>query len=71
MPNLYIITGSNGAGKSTLGHDFIPMAYQHLSIFDGDKLFMEKQRDLWKAGIKAHKEAKNWLSHMLKKHLII
>lgn len=58
MPNLFIITGSNGAGKSTLGRDFIPIAYQHLPIFDGDKLFMEKQRDLWKAGIKASKEAK-------------
>jgi predicted ABC-type ATPase len=59
MPELYIITGSNGAGKSSLGKYFLP-AYisQNFTVFDGDKLFMDKQRELWKSGIKAIKEAK-------------
>ncbi len=59
MPELYIITGSNGAGKSTVGADYLPLTIrQQCIIFDGDKLFMDKQRQLWKAGIKAIKEAK-------------
>jgi len=59
MPVLYIITGSNGAGKSTVGPDYLPLAIQQTcKIFDGDKLFMEKQRELWRIGVKAHKEAK-------------
>lgn len=57
MPVLYIITGSNGAGKSSVGPDYIP---SHLSgsIFDGDKLFMQKRSDFWVNGIKSHKECK-------------
>ncbi len=48
MPALYIITGSNGAGKSTVGADYLPLSIQQsCQVFDGDKLFMEKQRDLW------------------------
>ncbi|MEP7142241.1 MAG: zeta toxin family protein [Ferruginibacter sp.] len=59
MPALYIIAGSNGAGKSTVGPDYLPTAIQKTcAVFDGDKLFVEKQRDLWKNGIRAHKEAK-------------
>ena len=59
MPELYIITGSNGAGKSTIGSDYLPQHIrQHNAVFDGDKLFMQKQRELWKQGIKSHKEAK-------------
>lgn len=59
MPILFIITGSNGAGKSTVGPDYLPPAIQqNCTIFDGDKLFMEKQRDLWRGGLRAHKEAK-------------
>ena len=57
MPVLYIITGSNGAGKSSVGPDYIPI---HLrgSIFDGDKLFMQKRSEFWINGIKSHKECK-------------
>jgi predicted ABC-type ATPase len=57
MPVLYIITGSNGAGKSSVGPDYIP---DHLrdSIFDGDKLFMQKRSEFWINGIKSHKECK-------------
>lgn len=59
MPVLYIITGSNGAGKSTVGPYYLPLSIQQsCTVFDGDKLFMNKQRDLWKSGIRAHKEAK-------------
>jgi predicted ABC-type ATPase len=59
MPELYIITGSNGAGKSTVGTTYLPThIQQHCSVFDGDKLFIDKQRELWKSGIKAIKEAK-------------
>lgn len=59
MPELYIITGSNGAGKSTVGASYLPLhIQQRCTVFDGDKLFMDKQRELWQAGIKAIKEAK-------------
>lgn len=56
MPELYIITGSNGAGKSTVGFSYLPQAIQsHYSIFDGDKLFVNKQKELWASGITAYK----------------
>lgn len=59
MPELYIITGSNGAGKSTVGPDYLPQHMrQRNTVFDGDKLFMQKQKELWQSGIRAHKEAK-------------
>lgn len=59
MPELYIITGSNGAGKSSLGGYFLPkFIRENYVVFDGDKLFMSKQRELWKSGITAIKEAK-------------
>ncbi len=59
MPELYIITGSNGAGKSTLGSYFLPLNIRENNlVFDGDKLFMDKQREIWKSGITAIKEAK-------------
>lgn len=59
MPELYIITGSNGAGKSTVGPKYLPQQIQEqCTVFDGDKLYMQKQKELWQTGIKAHKEAK-------------
>ncbi len=59
MPSLYIITGSNGAGKSTVGPDYLPFEIQqNCKVFDGDKLFMDKQSELWRSGMRAHKEAK-------------
>lgn len=59
MPALYIITGSNGAGKSTVGPDYLPINIQrNCTVFDGDLLFINKQRELWKNGIRANKEAK-------------
>lgn len=57
MSLLYIITGSNGAGKSSVGPDYIPTHLRN-SIFDGDKLFMQKRSEFWINGIKSHKECK-------------
>lgn len=48
MPGLYIITGANGAGKSTVGSSYLPKHIQKkYEIFDGDKLFMRKHRELY------------------------
>lgn len=58
MPVLIIITGSNGAGKSSIGPDYIPTKLRD-SIFDGDKLFMQKRGELWANGIRPHKECRN------------
>jgi len=59
VPALYIITGSNGAGKSSVGPDFLP---QHIldncSVFDGDLLFVKKQRELFPEITRSPKEAK-------------
>lgn len=60
MPDLYIITGSNGAGKSSVGSIYLPESIRiNCEIFDGDKLFLQKQRLLWQQGITAIKEARN------------
>lgn len=57
MPELYVITGSNGAGKSSIGPIYLPENIRNTcSIFDGDKLFMQKKRELWASGIRAHKK---------------
>lgn len=59
MPELYIIAGSNGAGKSTVGPDYLPNEIRKSNtVFDGDKLFMQKRAELWQQGIKANKESK-------------
>ncbi len=56
MPELFIITGSNGAGKSSIGPDYLPAhILQQGPIFDGDKLYVEKRKELWRT-IKSHKE---------------
>ena len=60
MPDLYIITGSNGAGKSSVGNIYLPENIRaDCEIFDGDKLFLQKQKLLWQQGITAIKEARN------------
>jgi predicted ABC-type ATPase len=60
MPQLYIIAGSNGAGKSSVGANYLPVDVRgRFPIFDGDKLFMQKQKELWLSGVTAIKEAKN------------
>lgn len=56
MPELFIITGSNGAGKSSIGPEYLPEhILQQGPVFDGDKLFVEKRKELWRS-IKSHKE---------------
>jgi predicted ABC-type ATPase len=56
MPDLYIITGSNGAGKSSVGPKYLPeRIFKQGPVFDGDKLFVEKRRELWRT-IKSPKE---------------
>ena len=59
MPDLYIISGSNGAGKSTIGQDYVPTdVLADSSIFDGDKLYMQKHLELWKSGMRVDKKIK-------------
>ncbi len=57
MPELYIITGSNGAGKSSIGPIYLPeYIRKNYPVFDGDKLFMSKQKELWNQGIRGSEE---------------
>jgi predicted ABC-type ATPase len=59
MPVLYLITGSNGSGKSTVGPDYLPEDIRNnYSVFDGDKLYTAKTKELWPEPIKSIKEAK-------------
>jgi predicted ABC-type ATPase len=60
LPTLYIITGANGAGKSTVGFSYLPKRVQgRYEIFDGDKLFMRKHRELYLHQKISLKEARN------------
>ena len=66
MPGLYIITGSNGSGKSSVGKSYLPKRIQDkYEIFDGDKLFMQKRKQIYKIQTPSLKEAerlaKEWL----------
>jgi len=65
VPELYIITGSNGAGKSSVGPDYLP---EHIrsqySVFDGDLLFVNKQRELFPKVTPSPRKPKNWRSNM-------
>ena len=66
MPELFIITGSNGAGKSSIGANYLPaIIREKYNVFDGDKLFMVKQKELWQSGVSAIKEAKKSPFRML------
>ena len=59
MPDLYIITGANGSGKSTVGFSYLPLVIQNnYEIFDGDKLSLQKQREVFKNETPSLKEAK-------------
>jgi predicted ABC-type ATPase len=66
---LYIITGSNGAGKSTIGHDYLPKHIQNnYTIFDGDKLFINKRKELYLEHARTHKEARRLAIEWLINH---
>ncbi len=59
MPELHIITGSNGAGKSTIGPEYLPHHIRDTCVvFDGDKLALEKTKELLATGLHSRKEAK-------------
>jgi predicted ABC-type ATPase len=59
VPSLYIITGSNGAGKSTIGPEYLPEYIRdNYIVFDGDLLFVNKQRELFPHITRSPKEAK-------------
>jgi predicted ABC-type ATPase len=59
MPDLYILMGANGAGKSTTGTAYLPLHIQNkCEIFDGDKLYWEKIRALYKKETPSLNEAK-------------
>ena len=50
--------GSNGAGKSTVGFSYLPQVIQdnHV-VFDGDKLHLQKKRELYNSVTSSLKEA--------------
>ena len=57
-PTLFILTGSNGAGKSTIGFTYLPLKIQkNYSVFDGDKLALQKRKEL-SVTIKSYKEVR-------------
>jgi predicted ABC-type ATPase len=59
LPELHIITGSNGAGKSTIGSEYLPPHIRDkCTVFDGDKLALQKQRELYATKRHSFKEAK-------------
>ncbi|MBI5372857.1 MAG: zeta toxin family protein [Sphingobacteriales bacterium] len=67
MPGLFIITGSNGAGKSTTGRYYLPENIRdNYEPFDGDKLFMQKRKQVYKKVTPSLKEAERialaWLN---------
>lgn len=58
MPDLYIIMGSNGAGKSTVGFSYLPeIVQENFTVFDGDKLTLQKKREFYKSQTPSLKEA--------------
>jgi predicted ABC-type ATPase len=71
VPELHIITGSNGAGKSTVGPDYLPgYIASKYTVFDGDKLFLIKRKELFPAMTKSHKEARNMAVEWLEEYFI-
>lgn len=72
QPVLFIITGSNGAGKSSVGAAYLPTEIREkYTIFDGDKLALEKRKELYPSQIKSLKEARNAASEWVIKEFIV
>ncbi len=64
--------GSNGAGKSSIGPSYLPEQFQTPGgVFDGDKLYMQRVKELFPAVTRSHKEAKKiayqWLIERFEK----
>ncbi len=70
MPSLYIITGSNGAGKSTAGAGYLlPEDLRNsYPVFDGDKLFEQKRKELYSTVAPVPKEARKLAGEWLIDH---
>jgi predicted ABC-type ATPase len=58
MPQLFVITGANGAGKSTLSSTLLPPEIADLSVFDGDKYFVERLSEIFPSQNKSPKYAR-------------
>jgi predicted ABC-type ATPase len=59
LPELHVITGSNGAGKSSVGPEYLPSHIKNIyQVFDGDKLTLEKTKELFASKLVSYKEAK-------------
>jgi predicted ABC-type ATPase len=59
LPEPHVITGSNGAGKSTVGPEYLPPHIRKAcTVFDGDKLTLEKTKAISSTKLHSHKEAK-------------
>jgi predicted ABC-type ATPase len=59
MSSLFIITGPNGAGKSAVGATYLPERIQErYSVFDGDKISLQKKKELFPGEIRSLKEAR-------------
>lgn len=72
MPELHIITGSNGAGKSTVGTEYLPThIINTCTVFDGDKLALQKTKELYATKRHSYKETKalanEWVDDHFKK----
>lgn len=66
-----MITGSNGAGKSSVGFSYLPQDIQdNYNIFDGDKLFLQKRKELYPKKICDLKEAKAAADEWVLQHFI-
>lgn len=71
MPGLYIITGANGSGKSSLGFFYLPPYIQdNYTVFDGDKLFIQKRKELYPSQTRSVKEAGRIANEWLTDHFI-
>lgn len=59
MPELHVITGSNGAGKSSVGPEYLPVHIKEVcKVFDGDKLALNKIKELFATKLHSYKESK-------------
>ncbi|WP_160143756.1 zeta toxin family protein [Chryseolinea soli] len=69
MPELHIITGSNGAGKSSIGADYLPTHIKkNYTVFDGDKLTLEKIKELRATKHHSDKETKALANEWIGQH---
>jgi predicted ABC-type ATPase len=69
VPELYIITGSNGAGKSSVGPEYLPPHIKATCVlFDGDKLTLQKVRELKEHHKYGHKDAKEIAEDWIGQH---